>query len=109
VREALAAEHRSSLSRTERHGRLLAALRADRSRFNARVVPRLRRVLVHRIQNGHALRLAELAALGFVLELLVVKEELFPGSENEAGTTVDAAKYFVLKFHLRMLPFGRGA
>jgi hypothetical protein len=36
-----------------------------------------------------------------------VKEELFPGGENEAAPTVDAAKYFVLKFHLRMLPLER--
>jgi hypothetical protein len=35
------------------------------------------------------LRLAILATLGFVLELLVVKEELFAGGEDEVGIAIN--------------------
>jgi hypothetical protein len=50
-------------------------------------------------EHGHALGLAGFTALGFVLELFVVKKKLFPGGENEIGPAVDAGQYFVLKFH----------
>jgi hypothetical protein len=50
-------------------------------------------------EDGHALRLAGFAALGFVAELLVVKKKLFPGGEDKVGTAVDASQYFILKFH----------
>ncbi len=50
-------------------------------------------------QDRDPLGLASLAALGFVLELFVVKEKLFPGSENEITPTVDTFQHLVLKFH----------
>ena len=50
-------------------------------------------------EYGDPLGFASLAALGFVLELLVVKEKLFPGSENEITPTVDTLQHLVLKFH----------
>jgi hypothetical protein len=50
-------------------------------------------------KNRYPLGLAILAALGFVAELFVVKEKLFPGGENEISTAIDAGKYLVLKFH----------
>jgi hypothetical protein len=37
-----------------------------------------------------SLALAVLAAFGFVLELLVVEEQLFPGREHEIRATIDA-------------------
>ncbi len=52
-----------------------------------------------RAEHGDPLGLASLATLGFVLELLVVKEKLFPGSENEITPTVDALQHLVLKIH----------
>ena len=42
---------------------------------------------------------AGLAAFRFVLELLIMKEKLFPGSENEIIPTVYALEHFVLKIH----------
>jgi hypothetical protein len=50
-------------------------------------------------EDGHTLRFAGFAALGFVLELLVVEEQLFAGGKNKLGATVDAGQYLVLKFH----------
>jgi hypothetical protein len=52
-----------------------------------------------RPEHGYPLVLASLAAFRFVLELLVVKEKLFPGSENEITSTVDALEHLVLKIH----------
>jgi len=52
-----------------------------------------------RPQNGYTLGLATLATFRFVLELLVVKEKLFPGCENEIVSTVHALEHLVLKFH----------
>jgi hypothetical protein len=43
--------------------------------------------------------LARLAPLGFVFELLIVKEKLFPGGENKVTPTVDTLQHLVLKFH----------
>jgi hypothetical protein len=50
-------------------------------------------------QHRYTLRLAGLTAFGFVLELLVVKEQLFAGCKNECGAAVDAGEYLILKFH----------
>jgi hypothetical protein len=50
-------------------------------------------------EDRNALGLASLATLGFILELLVVKEKLFPGSEDEITPTVDTLQHLVLKFH----------
>ena len=50
-------------------------------------------------EDGDALGFASLAALGFVLELFVVEEKLFPGGENEITPAVDTLQHLVLKFH----------
>jgi len=50
-------------------------------------------------EDGDPFGLASLATLGLVLKLLVVKEKLFPGSENEITPTVDTLQHLVLKFH----------
>ena len=50
-------------------------------------------------EQGHTSGLAGLAALGFILELLVVKEKLFPGGKDKIGTAVDTLQHLVLKFH----------
>jgi hypothetical protein len=50
-------------------------------------------------EDGNSFGLAVLAAFRFVAELLVVKEQLFPGGEDEVGTAIDAGEYLILKFH----------
>lgn len=82
----------------ERHGGLLSASRAGGLGLDLGVAVILsgRR---RRSENRNPLRLAGLATFGFVLELLVVKEKLFPGSENEITPTVDTLQHLVLKFH----------
>jgi hypothetical protein len=48
-----------------------------------------------------ALVLADFAALGFVLELFVVKEKLLAGCENKISPAVNAFESLVLEFHER--------
>ena len=50
-------------------------------------------------QHGDAFRFAAFATLGFVLELLVVEEELLSGGENKITSTIDTLEHLVLKFH----------
>jgi hypothetical protein len=50
-------------------------------------------------EHGDALGLTSLAALGFVLELLVVEKQLFPGGEYKFGTAINADQYLILKIH----------
>jgi hypothetical protein len=45
------------------------------------------------------LGLASLAAFRFVLELLIVKEQLFSGREQKLCTTIHTLQHFVLEFH----------
>ncbi len=86
------------MSGPEGDGGLLAALRADCTGFYASVVLSIaaRRWCG---EHGHAPRLAGLATLGFVLELLIIKKQLFPSGEHKVGTAVDALQHLVLKFH----------
>jgi hypothetical protein len=43
--------------------------------------------------------LARLAPFRFILELLVMKEQLFSGREHKLGTAVNALQHPVLEFH----------
>jgi hypothetical protein len=54
------------------------------------------------LTTANALRLALLAALGIVLELFVVKENLLASRENELGAAVDALEYSIGEFHCRL-------
>ena len=79
-------------------GCLLAASRAGGLGLNlgvAIVLSGCRR----RTQHSDPLTFACLAALWFVLELLIVKEKLLPGREDEVAPTVDTLQHLVLKFH----------
>lgn len=49
-----------------------------------------------------ALGLALLAALGIVLEIFVVKEELFARSEDEFRAAINALENFIREFHGRL-------
>jgi hypothetical protein len=76
--EADAAEHRSTLSGLKRNGGFFAAVRAFGSGFGA--YPR---------SSPDTLGLARLAALGIVLKLFIVEEELFTGGEDEFRAAVN--------------------
>jgi hypothetical protein len=58
-------------------------------------LPRRRRCAEHRNPLGFA----SLTALGLILELLIMKEELFPGGENELTSAIHALQHLVLKLH----------
>jgi hypothetical protein len=95
--KALPAEHRTSLCRLEGHGRVLAALRTTGAGFNPwRTLHRRR---CYRVDTCHFSRFAVLAPFGFVLEPLVVEEQLLTGCEDEVRTTVDTLQYLVLELH----------
>jgi hypothetical protein len=104
--ETLPAKYRAALRGTEGHSGFLAALGAGGASLDLGVVE----VLAwrwRRAEHGHALRLAGFAALGFVLELFIVKKQLFPGGKNKIGAAVDTLQYLVLKFHRGWLPSAR--
>src|SRR5438552_8572951 len=95
--ETFATEDGTPLGRSDRNRSFLPTLRADGTSFNlGETVSRCTWRCFH---HGDAFCLAGFAPLGLVLELLVVKEQLFPGREDEVGPAVDALQYFVLEFH----------
>lgn len=98
LREAFAAQDGAALGWAEGHGGLLAALRTYRPGFNPREMMRIPQGLWVG-KNGDALGLAVLAALRFILEILVAEKDLFPGSKNELAPAIDAGQYLVLEFH----------
>ena len=93
--ETFAAEDRPSLRRLERNCGLLAALGTGSLCF--RLVGNL--TGRGRTQYGNSLCLTYLAAFWFVLELLIVEEQLFACSKNKIGPAVDTLEYLVLEFH----------
>lgn len=82
--ETFAAENRSALGRLERHCRFFSAIRTIRSRLNLCVRGPWRKT-----ENLGALAFAGFASLRFVLELFIVKEQLFPSRKNEILAAVD--------------------
>jgi len=98
LRETFAAQDWPPLGWPERDGGLFAALGARSPGFNPREMLRVA-LGGWGGEDGHALRLAGLTALGFVLELFIVEKQLFPRGEDEVGTAVDARQYLILKFH----------
>lgn len=104
--KALPAKYRAPLSWFKWNRSFLAALRTLGARLNFIV-----RVIGGRggtgAQNRDALGFAGFTTFGFVLELLIVKEKLLPGCENEVGAAIDTVQNLVLKFHGNA-PFGPG-
>jgi hypothetical protein len=94
--KALATKHRTALSWLKRDRGFLAALRAVGPRFRLGVVARSCNA-----QRRGTLRLTDLAPFRFVLELFVVKEQLFPSGEDEVRAAVHALQHLVLEFHGR--------
>jgi hypothetical protein len=52
-----------------------------------------------RAKNCYSLAFAVLTTLWFILELLIVKEQLFTRREHEIRATIDALQNLVLVFH----------
>jgi hypothetical protein len=100
--KAFAAENGASLRRSEGDGGFLTALGASGASF--RLVEGLSG-RARGAQDRDPFRLADLATLGLVLELLVMKKQLLAGGEDEVGTAVDTLQDLILEFHLRDAPF----
>jgi hypothetical protein len=80
------------LGGTEWKRRLLPAARADGNSF-------LFIKLIWRSLGWGSFLLADLAPFGQVSKLLVVEENLLPGSEHKILAAVYTLQYFVLEFH----------
>ena len=98
LRETFAAEYGTPLRWSEGDGGFLAALGAGGSSLDTGVVVRVARGLGS-AQDRNALGLAGLTTLGLVLELLIVKKQLFPGGKHKVSAAVDAGQCLILKFH----------
>jgi hypothetical protein len=88
-------EDGAALRGSEGDGGVLAALRATGAGFDAGIALRSG----GGTEYGDALGFAAFAPLGFVLELLIVEEQLFPGREDEIGAAVNTVQHLVLEFH----------
>lgn len=93
--EAFPAQDRSALGGTEGDRGFFAALRAHGLGFNFSVT----RALGGDSKGGDSFRFAGFATFGFVAELFIVEEKLFPSGENEVAATVNALEHSVLEFH----------
>lgn len=96
--ETFPAKNGAALRGTERNGGLFSASRARGLGLDFGIAIGLSGC-GGRAQDRDPLGFASFATLGFVLELLIVKEKLFPGGENEITSTVDTLQHLVLKFH----------
>jgi len=105
VLKTFAAQHRTPLRRTKRNRGFFSALRTVRPGLGLRVGMSagrtLRRSVRHQAdaKDCRSLALAVFATFGFVLELLIVEEQLFAGCEHEFRATIDALQSLVLEFH----------
>jgi len=95
--KALETVNRPSLGQLERHGGLLAALRANRDCNRARPA--------YRPRKG-TLGFAVFAALRLVFEALLGVEALLAGGKHEWSVALDARKNFVAVLHARAPPLG---
>jgi hypothetical protein len=99
--EALATIDRPPLRRLERDGGLALTAGTDGFGFYALVVASALR----QTKRLRALPLAGFTAFWLVLELFIVEEKLFTGSEDEVGATVYTLQNLVLELHREMPPF----
>lgn len=93
--KALPAKHWTSLRRLERHGGFPLASGTDCLGFNSLIIA----AILWQSQGLGPFAFAVFAAFGFVLELFIVKEELFASSEDEVGAAVYTLKNLVLELH----------
>jgi len=107
--KALPAEHRTPLRRTERNRGQFSASRAGGLSLNLGIAVILARHW-RRAEHGNPFGLAVFTAFGLVFELLVVKEKLFSGCEDEIRPTIHTLQHLVLKLHFEdgsLRPFSR--
>jgi hypothetical protein len=97
--EALPAKDWTTLRRLEGDGSLLAAARTIRPSFHLRVIAGR-----GGSYRGGPFGLAGFATFRFVLELLVVEEQLFTSCKHEVGAAVYTLQNLVLEFHGELLP-----
>jgi hypothetical protein len=104
--KTFSAKNGTALSRPEWHSGLFPTSRAGSLGLNFREAVSLAR---HRrgAEHRNPLSLTSFTALGLILELLIMKEKLFPGSKNKFTATIHALQHLVLKLHLRLAPFAR--
>ena len=93
--EAFTAEDRTPLRGLEGHRGFALAAGTHRPGLDPLVVA----AVLRQSQGLSALGLAVFAALGFVLELFVVEEELFTSGEDEVAATIDTLEDLVLEVH----------
>jgi hypothetical protein len=94
--KAFPAQYGPPLGRTKWNRRLLTALGATGTSLGLDVG-----LAMDGAQYRDPFPLTVLAALGFVLELLVVEEQLFACREHEVRATIDAFQHLVLEFHAK--------
>jgi hypothetical protein len=99
--KALPAKYWTALRRFERNGCFPLAPGANGLGFNPLIIA----AILWQSQGLGPFAFAVFAAFGFVLELLIVKEELFPSGEDEIGAAVHTLENLVLELHLRVPPF----
>jgi len=99
--KALAAEYRTALRGFERDGGFTLAPGANCLCFYPLIIA----AGGWNPQRLGALAFAVFATLGFIFELLIMKEKLFTGSENEVSATIDTLQNLILELHLRVSPF----
>ena len=93
--KALPAKHWTTLRGLKRYGCFPLAPGADGLGFNPLIIA----AILRQSQGLGPLAFAVFAAFGFVLKLLIVKEELFPGGEDEVGAAVYTLENLVLELH----------
>jgi hypothetical protein len=96
--EALPTEDWPALRRFEGYGSLLPTAGTTGSGLHSGIV-----TWRGGSQGGGAFGFADFTTFGFVLELFIVEEQLFPGCKDEVGTAVDTFQNLVLEFHGELL------
>jgi hypothetical protein len=99
--ETLPAINRAALCRLKRDRCLPLTAGTDGLGFYALIIP----PTLRQAKRLGALAFAILAAFWFVLELFIVEEQLFTGSEDEVSAAVHALQNLVLELHREMPPF----
>jgi hypothetical protein len=90
--EAFATEDWPALRGSKRDGGIFATLGASGAGFDARVWVSVAARRGRRVENCYALGLAGFAALGLILELLIVEEQLFAGGEDKFRAAIDTGQ-----------------
>jgi len=92
--EAFPAKHGTTLRRLKRNRSFLATLGTGSTGFHLGIGAR-----GSDTQGCRPFCFTRFAPLRLVLELLIVKEELFPSREDEVSTAIDTLEDLVLEFH----------